>query len=61
MLWKCLILLVILLESCPESGPDAESEGTPTEIFFNEVQITQHHLVSLTSQTIKSELKGGIT
>lgn len=56
-LWKCLMLLIILLENCPESGPDAESECTPTECFFNEVQITQHPLLSLTSQSIKSEIK----
>lgn len=43
----------------PESSPDAESEGSPTESFTNEAEITQHPLVACTSQSTKSEVKRG--
>lgn len=38
MLCKCLTMLIILLENCTESRPEAERGGTPAESFTNEVQ-----------------------
>lgn len=56
-LGKRLTMLMILLENCPESSPDAEGGGTPAESFIHEVPITEPRLVALTSQSTKSEVK----
>lgn len=38
-LCKCLTMLIILLEICTESGPEADSGAIPTESSVNEVQV----------------------
>lgn len=56
-LWKRLTMLMILLENCPESSPDAESGATPSPSFIHEVPITEPRPVAFTSQSTKSEVK----